>query len=51
MKEYEPTVHKHVVKLLQVMIQRGQVDLPELLRYFALVLSCIDNLKLPLTPF
>ena len=51
MKEYEPIVHKKVVQLLRVIIQRGQVDLSQLFCYFALVPSRIDRLKLPLTPF
>ncbi|KAF9644906.1 cytochrome P450 [Thelephora ganbajun] len=36
MRQYEPMVHKKVLRLVEVIVQRGQVDLGEMLDYFAL---------------
>ena len=41
MKEYEPMVHKRVLELLEVLVQRGQVDLSTMFGYYTSVLSLI----------
>ena len=50
MKQYEPIVHERVLQLLEVVVQRGQVDLAEILSYFASVSPYIAQLKPALTP-
>jgi cytochrome P450 len=40
-KHYEPMVHKRVLELVEEVAQRVQVDLSEMLGYFALVFSVL----------
>ena len=39
MKEYEPMVHRRILELLEVIVQRGQVDLCEIFGHFTSVPS------------
>lgn len=50
MKQYEPMVYAKVLQLLETIVQRGQVDLAEIISYFALVSLYIAQLKPTLTP-
>ena len=41
MKEYEPIVHKRVLELLEVLLQRGQADFSTMFGYYTSVPSLI----------
>ena len=50
MKQYEPLVHKRVIQLSEALVQRGRVDLAELIGYFAFVPFSIIRSKTSVTP-
>ena len=50
MKQYEPMVHKRIIQLLEVLVQRGHIDLAELLGYFTFVSPFNAHSKPSLTP-
>ena len=50
MKQYELMVHKRIIQMIEVLVQRGHIDLAELLGYFTFVSPFIAHLRPSLTP-
>jgi len=49
MRQYEPAVYERVLQLLEVIVQRGRVDLSETFGYFALASFFVARLVPTLT--